>query len=410
MNILRKIYNFLKLVLLLHINKLTMQVVLVDIADREKFYPFSLTQSVAQFRIGIFTFQERWEHFLNQETSIYTAPYLQHLTNNNDFLQNKEPSIFINVTCIPNIELVQSILNLKLGEKLVDSTGKWIATYSEERLIEKILLANFAPITFESALFVQDAIAMLHLNSTLIESDFAWVKKNSKSIKINASNKVIQPENVFIEEGADVQCAILNASSGPIYIGKHAIIMEGAAIRGPFVLGEKAVVKMNTSIYGSTSIGPYCLAGGEIKNSILMGCSNKGHEGYLGDSIIGHWCNVGAGTCNSNIKNTAGPIQMWDEFKQEWVTVGQKMGMLVGDYSRFAIQSSINTGSYIGVSANIFGNGLLPKFMPNFTWGVVSGYQIDKAMEDIDNWKQLKGFSMSDAEKQVLQKLYKKTS
>ena len=407
---LRKICNFLKLALLLHINKHTMQFVLVDIADREKFYPFSLTQSVAQFRIGIYSFQERWEHLLDKETAIYTVPYLQKLYDNSDFLQNKEAAIFINVTCIPTPDLVGAILNLKLGEKIISKSGKWIATHTEERSLEKILLANFAPITFEQAEFVQDAIGMLQLHTKFIENDFTWAKKHVTGIKIDTSNKVIQPENIFIEKGAEVHCAILNASTGPIYIGKNAMIMEGTAIRGPFVLGEKGVVKMNTSIYGATTIGPYCLAGGEIKNSVLMGYSNKGHEGYLGDSIIGHWCNLGAGTCNSNIKNTAGPIQMWNEAKQIWETVGQKMGMLVGDYSRFAIQSSINTGSYIGVSANIFGNGLLPKFMPNFTWGIVPGYQIDKAIEDIGNWKQLKGFVMSEEEKQVLQKLYKKAS
>lgn len=387
-----------------------MQFVLVDIADREKFYPFSLTQSVAQFRIGIYSFQERWEHLLNKETAIYTVPYLQKLYDNSDFLQNKEAAIFINVTCIPTIELVDAIVNLKIGEKIISNSGKWIATYSEDRTFEKILLGNFAPITFEQGEFVQDAIGMLQLHTKFIENDFTWVKKHVTGIKIDTSNKVIQPENIFIEKGAEVHCAILNASTGPIYIGKNAMIMEGTAIRGPFVLGEKGVVKMNTSIYGATTIGPYCLAGGEIKNSILMGFSNKGHEGYLGDSIIGHWCNLGAGTCNSNIKNTAGPIQMWNEAKQIWETVGQKMGMLVGDYSRFAIQSSINTGSYIGVSANIFGNGLLPKFIPNFTWGIVPGYQIDKAIEDIGNWKQLKGFVMTEEEKQVLQKLYKKAS
>lgn len=387
-----------------------MQFVLVDIADREKFYPFSLTQSLAQFRIGIFSFQERWEHLLDKETAIYTVPYLQKLYDNSDFLQNKEAAIFINVTCIPTPDLVGAILNLKLGEKIISKSGKWIATHTEERSLEKILLANFEPITFEKGEFVQDAIGMLQLHTKFIENDFTWVKKHVTGVKIDTSNKVIQPENIFIEKGAEVHCAILNASTGPIYIGKNAMIMEGTAIRGPFVLGEKGVVKMNTSIYGATTIGPYCLAGGEIKNSVLMGFSNKGHEGYLGDSIIGHWCNLGAGTCNSNIKNTAGPIQMWNEAKQIWETVGQKMGMLVGDYSRFAIQSSINTGSYIGVSANIFGNGLLPKFIPNFTWGIVPGYQIDKAIEDIGNWKQLKGFVMSEEEKQVLQKLYKKAS
>jgi len=182
--------------------------------------------------------------------------------------------------------------------------------------------------------------------------------------------------------------------------------MEGASIRGPFVLGNKGVVKMNTSIYGATSVGPYCLAGGEIKNSIMMGFSNKGHDGYLGDSIIGYWCNLGAGTSNSNVKNSAGKVQLWNEAKQVWDTVGQKMGMLVGDYSRFAIQSSINTGSYIGVSANIFGKGLLPKNLPNFTWGILPGYILEEAIEDIGNWKKMKGFELSIEEASVLKHLH----
>jgi UDP-N-acetylglucosamine diphosphorylase/glucosamine-1-phosphate N-acetyltransferase len=224
---------------------------------------------------------------------------------------------------------------------------------------------------------------------------------------VNDTNRLIQEDQIIIEEGATVSCSNLKASEGPIYIGREAVIMEGASIRGPFVIGNKAVVKMNTSIYGSTSIGPYCLAGGEIKNSIIMGFSNKGHDGYLGDSIIGFWCNLGAGTSNSNVKNSAGQVQLWNEAKQVWDTVGQKMGMLVGDYSRFAIQSSINTGSYIGVSANVFGNGLLPKNLPNFTWGTMPGYVFEKVMEDIGNWKKMKGFEVTQEEQLVLEHLYK---
>jgi NDP-sugar pyrophosphorylase family protein len=171
-------------------------------------------------------------------------------------------------------------------------------------------------------------------------------------------------------------------------------------------LGEKSVVKMNACIYGATSVGPYCTIGGEIKNSILMGYSNKAHEGYLGDSIIGQWCNIGAGTSNSNVKNTAGPIQIWNQHQKSWDTIGNKMGMLVGDYARFAIQSSINTGSYIGVSSNIYGNGLLPKMIPNFSWGIIKGYVLDKAIEDIQNWKKMKGFQITAAEKEVLTALF----
>jgi len=379
----------------------------VDITDRGNFYPFSLTQSLANIRVGIFTMQERWEQALKESCSIYTAPYLQVLLEDNEFLKNEESLYFINITCIPKEELIAHINALKEGEKLMSATGKWIATKSKDRSFQKILLATLPPITYEEVAFVQDQIQLLSLHAKWIERDLEWVKAKRKSQAIDSSNKLVHPENIFIEEGATVLCSNLNASEGPIYIGKDAIVMEGTSIRGPFVLGQKGVVKMNASIYGATTIGPYCLAGGEIKNSILMGFSNKGHEGYLGDSIIGYWCNIGAGTCNSNLKNTAGIIQMWNEFKQEWEEVGNKMGMLMGDYSRFAIQSSINTGSYIGVSANIFGNGLLPKHLPNFTWGILPGYQYDKAISDLNNWKKLKGFTVTEAEKLVLKHLYK---
>jgi UDP-N-acetylglucosamine diphosphorylase/glucosamine-1-phosphate N-acetyltransferase len=383
-----------------------MQYILVDIADREHFYPFTLTQSLASCRVGIFTFKERWEQYTNETCGVYTIPYLQVLYEDSEFLSSTESLYFINVSFIPSEELMLSINNLTEGEKLMTAGGKWIATKTKERTISKILMAEKTPIVLEEVSFIMNQLQILSIHSKLIERDFKWVASQRKSEPIDPSNNVINKDKIFIEKGANVLCSNLNANDGYIYIGYESIVMEGSSIRGSFVLGKKGVVKMNTSIYGSTSIGPYCLAGGEIKNSILMGYSNKGHEGYLGDSIIGQWCNLGAGTCNSNIKNTAGEIQMWNQFKGEWENVGQKMGMLVGDYSRFAIQSSINTGSYIGVSANIFGNGLLPKHIPNFTWGVILGYQLEKVIEDIHNWKKLKGFAISDAEKQVLKHLY----
>ena len=384
----------------------SMQYILVDIADREHFYPFTLTNSLASCRVGIFSFKERWEQYTNDTCGVYTAPYLQALYEDSEFLKNEEVLYFINVACIPSDKLMEAIKALNEGEKLMTAGGKWIATKTKERQISKILMGEKPPILMEEVSFILNQLQLLSNHAKLIERDFKWVVSQRKSEPIDPSNNVINKDQIFIEKGATVLCSNLNASEGFIYIGNESLIMEGSSIRGSFVLGKKGVVKMNTSIYGTTTVGPYCLAGGEIKNSILMGYSNKGHEGYLGDSIIGHWCNLGAGTCNSNVKNTAGEIQMWNEFKGEWENVGQKMGMLVGDYSRFAIQSSINTGSYIGVSANIFGNGLLPKHIPNFTWGVIPGYQLEKAIEDIHNWKKMKGFSISEAEKQVLKQLY----
>lgn len=383
-----------------------MQYILVDIADREQFYPFSLTRSLAECRVGLYSFQERWEKFIGGEAGIYTASYLQVLYPSS-FLNGNNLHTYINITIVPNDQLISQIKGLKEGEKLISSSGKWIATKTKEKTIPKILLADLPPIAIEEVEWVENSIDLLKRHASFIRSDFKLATQNRHSQKVNDTNRLIQEDQIFIEEGATVLCSNLNASEGPIYIGREAVIMEGASIRGPFVIGNKAVVKMNTSIYGSTSIGPYCLAGGEIKNSIIMGFSNKGHDGYLGDSIIGFWCNLGAGTSNSNVKNSAGQVQLWNEAQQVWDTVGQKMGMLMGDYSRFAIQSSINTGSYIGVSANVFGNGLLPKNLPNFTWGTMPGYVFEKVMEDIGNWKKMKGFEVTQEEQLVLEHLYK---
>lgn len=383
-----------------------MQIVLVDIPDRKLFYPFTLTRSLVELRFGIFTIQERWEKSLDAECAIYTAPYLQTHYQESLFLENNTVALFINATCIPSAQVIKKMMELKEGDKLISDSGKWIASLSKERAIGNILLGEHDPIVFPAAKFINNALHLLQLNAAFIASDFALISKSPTSLHPDIHTKLIHPNQIFIEAGATISCANLNASFGPIYIGKDAVVMEGAAIRGPFAMGAKSVVKMNTAIYGATSIGSHCLVGGEIKNTIIMDYSNKGHEGYLGDSIIGQWCNLGAGTTNSNVKNTGGPVQIWDEFKQEWVTVGQKMGMLVGDYSRFAIQSSINTGSYIGVSANIFGNGLLPKYIPNFSWGVTPGYRLDKAIEDIDNWKKMKGQKIVAAEMEVLKTLF----
>jgi len=382
-----------------------MEFVLVDLPDMVHFYPFSLTRSLTEIRVGIFTIKERWESHLNCECQVFTSPYLQGLYEA-PFLQNQDVVIYINSTCLPDATTKNAILNLKEGESLLDKDGKWIASITKERAIGKILLGDPNLKTTVAAKFINNQFHLLQIHAAMIQLDFNQVIANQTSIVVDTSNRLVCPENIFIAEGASLSGVSLNATDGPIYIGKNAILMEGAAIRGPFVLGEKSVVKMNACIYGATSVGPYCTIGGEIKNSILMGYSNKAHEGYLGDSIIGQWCNLGAGTSNSNVKNTAGPIEMWNQYQKSWDTMGNKMGMLVGDYTRFAIQSSINTGSYIGASANIFGNGLLPKMIPNFSWGITKGYILEKAIEDIQNWKKMKGFQISDAEKEVLKALF----
>jgi NDP-sugar pyrophosphorylase family protein len=193
-------------------------------------------------------------------------------------------------------------------------------------------------------------------------------------------------------------------------IGKDAEIMEGTAIRGPFVLGNNSVLKLNSRVYGATTLGPFCMGGGEIKNAVMMGYSNKAHDGYLGDSVVGEWCNFGAGSTNSNVKNTAGEVKIWDMGSQEYVEVGQKCGLIMGDYSRISINASINTGSTIGVSSNVFGPGLLPTIIGNFSWGVTGvQYELSKALLAIDNWKKMKQQELTAEESSVLAYIFEKS-
>jgi len=245
-------------------------------------------------------------------------------------------------------------------------------------------------------------------NDEALRYDFTQITKGRSSQPLPASVQAIAEENIFLEEGARVEHALLNASAGPIYIGRNALVMEGSMIRGPFALCEGGVVKMGAKIYGATTIGPYSIAGGEIKNSVLFGYSNKAHDGYLGDSVIGEWCNLGAGTSNSNLKNNAGEVKAWSLVAGKFLPAGMKCGLLMGDYSRAAINTSFNTGTVVGVCANVFGEGLTPKFIPSFSWGYTAAvsYEWEKVLRDIANWKRLKNQLLTDAEIRTLTHIF----
>jgi len=252
---------------------------------------------------------------------------------------------------------------------------------------------------------------IFQFNAEALVDDYTLLTSGAVSQPIPPTVQAIAPENIFIEEGAVLQHCILNASTGPIYIGARAEIMEGSLIRGPFALCEGATVKMGTKIYGSTTVGPYSVVGGEIKNSVIFGYSNKGHDGYLGDAVIGEWCNLGAGTSNSNLKNNAAEVRVWDEPTRQFISAGTKCGLLMGDYSRSAINTSFNTGTVTGVCCNIFGEGLTPKCIPSFSWGYSQSpkYELEKALRDIAGWKRLKGHTLSDAEIQKLKYIFEKS-
>lgn len=328
----------------------------LDNASVEKqLYPFTLTRSAADIRIGILTIREKWLLSLDADTNLAIPSNL-----------------------LPSKKILNAI---KMGYDI-----------NEE---------------FDSV-SIKYPWHIFELNDWAIRQDFELLTAGRISQKIPVSNKVINPKNIFIEEGARVELSVINASTGPVYIGKNAEIMEGCLIRGPLALCEGAVLKMGTRIYGATTLGPYCVGGGEIKNSVFFGYSNKGHDGYLGDSVIGEWCNLGAGTTNSNIKNNAGEVSIWNQPTGLKIAAGQKCGLLMGDYSRSAINTSFNTGTVTGVSCNIFGEGLKGNHIPSFSWcgPQTTRYEFDKAMRDISNWKKLKKHSLQEEEIKRLKHIF----
>jgi UDP-N-acetylglucosamine diphosphorylase/glucosamine-1-phosphate N-acetyltransferase len=315
--------------------------------------------------------------------------------------------------------LTRSLLDIRVG--ILTLKEKW------ERLAPGFLIPGDSPLTLPANIIPDAAlIAAIHSrhpihapnlrhpwhifenNDAALRSDFKLLTEGRRSQPIPPSVQAISPENIFIEGGARIGYSILNASTGPVYIGANAEIMEGSLIRGPFALGEGATVKMGSKIYGATTIGPYSTVGGEIKNSVIFGYSNKGHDGYLGDSVIGEWCNLGAGTSCSNLRNNAGPVKVWDHVSGSFTEAGSKCGLLMGDYSRSAINTSFNTGTLTGVCCNIFGEGLTPKFIPSFSWGQTTSarYQWDKVLRDLASWKNLKNQSLTNGEIQTLKHIF----
>jgi UDP-N-acetylglucosamine diphosphorylase/glucosamine-1-phosphate N-acetyltransferase len=317
-------------------------------------------RSVLDIRIGILTLREKWERLTGEKVT------------------GQKPEIHsaIPANIIPTRHFLESIKN---GSP----------DFSEEKKLD-----------YPWQIF--------QLSDAAIRSDFILVTKNKKSRTVTGTNKIISPENIFIDEGAKIGHAILNASTGPIYISKNAEIMEGSMVRGPFFLGEESILKMGTKIYGATSIGKKCVIGGEVKNSVFFDYSNKAHDGYIGDSVIGQWCNLGAGTSNSNLKNNAGSVKVWSEEKKQLIPVGTKCGLLMGDYSRSAINTSFNTGTVTGICCNIFGTGLTPKHIQNFSWGFdkMVKYEFEKAIKDIMNWEKLKNELLTDHEIQTLRHIF----
>lgn len=378
-----------------------MSIILFDPPARESLYPLNQLKAVADLRMGLLTIRERWELLLEEELLLSTVDYLQPLY----------PSIpesvhlWINAAVLPSVALLEAIRALKVQEVLMYE-GMVIAAngFSSVKLSD---WSAFTAVGFSAVLRVlRYPWQLFQWNAELIRYDFELVCKDRESQPAPAECTLVNPDQVFIEPGAILEHCILNASEGPVYIGKGTLVMDGAILRGPFAAAEKAVVKMGAKIYGATSIGPYCTAGGEIKNVILQGYANKAHDGYLGDSVIGEWCNIGGGASNSNIKNTASVVFMKDELTGEQVNAGLKCGLIMGDHSRIAINTAINTGTVIHTCCNIFGAGLSNRYYPAFTWGTDDHYELKGALRDITNWKAFKTKELSATETAILAYIY----
>jgi UDP-N-acetylglucosamine diphosphorylase/glucosamine-1-phosphate N-acetyltransferase len=376
-----------------------MTILLFDNNLRQQLYPFTHTRAVGTIRSGIFTPQERWQLITGSQVELYTTKLLQPLYGAPQISAN---TLWIDAALILNSVLIDQIKALQSGQCIYDTTG-FIAGFGESNQIE-----DYATKTkLEDQKRIQYASDLVEHNNAQIRFDFALATVGKTSAPIPNTCTVSNQENIFIEENTNLSYCHLNASTGPIYIASGAEIQEGSCIRGPFVLLSDACVKMNTVVYGATTIGPKSIVGGEVKNSILFGNSNKAHHGYLGDSVIGEWCNLGAGTSNSNVKNTAGSISIWDESANAKRYVGKKMGVCMGDYVKTAINTSITTGATIGVGANVFCAGLTPNIVPHFSWGIdKSTYQIDKLIEDTAGWKAFKNEPFTDIEKQMIRAIF----
>lgn len=359
-----------------------MNYVLFDGAVRDELLPFTFTRPVADIRIGMSTIREKWEHFLGQNTSSLTRDFLSEKFP----LETQEKNILINASILPDKALADRIMNLEDKQKLMHG-DVLIARYAFEGEVEKFDNSGMEPIEYEPDIRQLTHVwGIFSMNNDVLREDFRQLTAGRKSAALSKTNFVQGDiSNIFVEEGARVEFAFLNATDGPVYIGKDAVIMEGAKIRGPFALCEHATVKMDAKIYGGTTIGPYCKVGGEISNSVIFGYSNKGHDGFLGNSVLGEWCNLGADTNISNLKNTYESVKLWSYSSEHFENTGEQFcGLMMGDHSKTGINTMFNTGTVVGVNANIFGDGYQRNFIPSFSWGGKHGlthYDLRKAFK-----------------------------
>ena len=385
-----------------------MNYILYDGSVRNNLLPFTFTRPVADIRIGILTIREKWEKYLGSTTTTVTEEYLSEKFPMVEMAEN----IMINASFCPNEVLVEMIQFLQPNQAIVKN-DEIIAFYTTDEQ-EEVVFEEYELIEFEEdCLQVQQTWDIFQKNDQAIRDDFELLTQDRKSQPIPSTVNVLGAENIFIEEGAVLNFCTLNATTGPIYIGKHAEIMEGSVIRGPFALCDHAQVKLATKIYGATTVGPHSRVGGEVNNSVLFAYSNKGHDGFLGNAVLGEWCNIGADSNNSNLKNNYESVKLWNYESERFENTGlQFCGLMMGDHSKCGINTMFNTGTVVGVAANIFGAGFPRNYIANFTWGGAQGTQAylpKKAFETAKIVMSRRNIDFTDLDEAILNHIFNET-
>ncbi len=383
---------------------ITKNTVLFDDFNWKNLLPLTYTRSSADIRIGITTIKEKWSKYVTR-ISIKTEKYLSPKYP----LQLEDDNLFINAGLIPSPGLADELMDLEVNHCLVKD-GQLLA-YRSQTIWEDLKNVSVPKHEFEGeVMLVSYPWDIFCLNEKLVRLDFEDLTRNRKSQPISTTNQCINPENIFLEKGAKAEYAILNATDGPIYIGHNAEVMEGAMVRGSLVLCEHSVIKMGAKIYGGTTIGPWCKVAGEVQNVVFHGFSNKAHDGYLGNSVLGEWCNLGAGTNSSNLKNNYDKVKVWNYSIERFYNTGlQFCGLIMGDHSKCGINTMFNTGTVVGVSSNIFGPGFPRNFIPSFSWGGSAGfsvYTLENAIKTARIVYSRRNLELSDIDIEILKHVF----
>lgn len=376
-----------------------------DPVIRESLLPFTFTRPVAAIRVGILTIQEKWEKWLGLNSSFVTEDYLSKKYT----LHKSDNNLWINGGLCPDQGLLRAIDTLKEGQGLVKNDYLILAKSNSHEIeaLEDLELKEY-----DGEITIIDAPwRIFKKNAEQIRADFSLITANRKSVEINDPHTIFYgKENIFIEEGASIKAAIINAENGPVYIGKNAQVHEGAIIKGSFALCEGSHVNMGAKIKGDSTIGPYSKVGGEVSNSVIFGYSNKGHDGFIGNSVIGEWCNLGADTNTSNLKNDYGNVKIWNFESGSFEDTGETFcGLIMGDHSKCGINTMFNTGTVVGVSANIFGAGFPRNFIPSFSWGGATGfvtYKMRKMIQVAERVMSRRNMDLSDDDKEIFEKIF----